>query len=334
MKFSIGDKVLLKRTGEEGCVVAFLSKVMMEVEVAGTRFPVYNDEVDHPYLTWFTNKKRTLAKRQVEQLPVEKPLARRQRLARGIYILFIPQFAAGVMDDIIESFQIHLINETPDVVSFRYQAKSASGISIFQHKTTLHAFGHIYLHPLSLEDMNGQPRFHWEVAVAKSDKPVKGILRIRPAQLIRYIQEMLAQNNPSFSILLAQDAEQTVTTPVEQPTSVTIENNYAQQARPQIVLHTEPEVVVDLHIAALGAGTTHMNPEEILSIQLSALEQKLQAAMASGLREMIVIHGLGKGILKQKVHELLAAQEGVQSFSNHWMGAYGWGATQIVFATY
>lgn len=59
MKFSIGDDIVLKRTGEEGRVVAIISKTMVEVEVNGTAFPVYTEDVEHPYLKWFTQKSPT-----------------------------------------------------------------------------------------------------------------------------------------------------------------------------------------------------------------------------------------------------------------------------------
>ena len=59
MKFSIGDNIVLKRTGEEGFVTAYIDKQMIEVEVGGTLFPVYIDDIDHPYLKWFTEKTKT-----------------------------------------------------------------------------------------------------------------------------------------------------------------------------------------------------------------------------------------------------------------------------------
>jgi hypothetical protein len=329
MKFSIGDQILLKRTGEEGRVVAFLSKTMMEVEVDGVRFPVYNEEVDHPYLKWFTEKKKSRPKADIE-IPSEKPASRAQRLARGIYLSFLPQFAPGVMDDIIESFKIHFINETPDAISFSYDARSPSGASLFRHKGMLHPFGHLYLHPLTLEEVNEQPRFHWEVSVAaaKHKVPVGGLLRIRPAQLVRHIQDMLEQNNPAFSVLLAQDAEQ-VAPPAAEPPAVGSE--CVVKTEPRIVLHTLPEAVLDLHISSEKSQERQRAPEEILQLQLGILQQKLQAALAAGMEGMIVIHGIGNGTLRQKVHELLSGTEGVASFSNHWMGGYGWGATEVVF---
>jgi len=334
MKFSIGDQILLKRTGEEGRVVAFLSKTMMEVEVSGVRFPVYTEEVDHPYLKWFTEKRKP-APKPAQEIPVEKVADRVQRLARGIYLSFLPQFVPGVMDDIIESFKIHLINETPDAITFSYHARSASGASLFQHKATLHAFGHVYLHPLTLEEVNEQPRFHWEVSplAAKSTASVNGVLRIRPAQLIRHIGEMLEQNNPAFELLLAQDAEQ-LTVPIVSAEALPANVGEGIMAKPgpQIVLHTQPEAVLDLHIDESGQDYT--SPDEILQTQLNLLQQKLQAALATGMHRMIIIHGIGKGTLRQRVHGILATTEGVESYSNHWMGGYGWGATEVIFGTH
>ncbi len=331
MKFSIGDQILLKRTGEEGRVVAFLSNAMMEVEVNGVRFPVFNEEVDHPYLKWFTEKKAKPAAKASSDIPVEKAVTRVQRLARGIYLSFMPQFASGVMDDIIESFKIYFINETPDTIVFSYQARTASGASLFQHKASLHPFGHVYLHPLSLEEVNEQPRFHWELAVDGSNAAgVRGILRIRPVQLIRYIHDMMEQNNPAFSILLAQDAEG-VNAPPTPVLPFSIGTPGGLPASPEIVLHTLPERVLDLHVESLKSGEMPYEPQEILDAQLGILQQKLQAALATGMDRMIIIHGFGKGILRKKVHEILAATPGVKTFSNHWMSGYGWGATEVVF---
>jgi len=323
MKFSIGDAILLKRTGEEGSVVAFLSETMMEVEVAGIRFPVYNEEVDHPYLKWFTEQKKPRPKSTQAEIPVEKSADRPQRLARGIYLSFMPQFATAAMEDIIESFRIHLINETPEAIAFSYDARSAGGSSLFQHRATLHAFGHVYLHPLSLEEMNGQPRFHWELAAsaAQSRIPITGVLRIRPGQLIRQIREMLEGNHPAFSVMLSQDTEQTAPLACDEPPLAPVGNTKSQH-----VLHTLPEEVVDLHMKR-PAGAS---PEQMLNMQVALLSQKLQAAMAAGMERMIVIHGIGNGRLRQRVHDALLSTDGIMSFSNRWMSGYGWGATEVI----
>ncbi len=332
MKFSIGDRILLKRTGEEGRVVAFLSKTMMEVEVDGVHFPVYNEEVDHPYLKWFTAEKKTRSKPPVD-IPVEKPSARSQRLTQGIYLSFIAQFAAGA-DDVIESFKIHFINETPDVIAMSYWARNAAGDLLFQHKANLHAFGNIYLHPLTLEALNEQPRMQWELSSEGSKGgPVKGVVRLRAAQLVRFIREMLDENRPAFSVMLAADAatDESVIQQSETMPLLSVGTAARRDSDTRLSMHTSAESVVDLHIHAIVSDKKSMSPDEILRTQLRFLQQKLQAAIAGGLPEMIIIHGLGKGTLRHNVHELLASTPGVANFSNHWMSGYGWGATLVTF---
>lgn len=86
MKFSVGDRIVLNRTGEEGHVTALINKQMIEVEVGGTVFPVHLEDIDHPYLKWFTDKSAKKKKALPEQLPVEKIAERKRRLAKGVYL--------------------------------------------------------------------------------------------------------------------------------------------------------------------------------------------------------------------------------------------------------
>ncbi|WP_276131691.1 hypothetical protein [Polluticoccus soli] len=206
MKFSIGDKVVLKRTGEEGRVVAYINKQMVEVEVNGTSFPVYLDEVDHPYLKWFTEKKpKTTTKdnKFPEQLPVEKAKQRPVRLAKGVYLSFIPTFKPNEMEDIVDQLKIHLLNELPQTVHFNYEVKLLQK-TLFKLEGKLHGFGNVYLHTIDFGDMNDQPRFHWQLDDLEHPemKSEEGIVRIRPDKLFRQVSDMLENNEPSFSYQL------------------------------------------------------------------------------------------------------------------------------------
>jgi len=333
MKFTVGDRILLKRSGEEGFVVRFLSNTMMEVDVKGTLFPVYTEDVDHPYLKWFTEKKLTTAKKALE-IPVEKTTTRSVRLAQGIYLSFIPQFQDQTGEDIIELFRIHLLNETADAIQFQYLVRNAKGNTFFQHRGGLHAFGNIYLHPIELELLNEQPRFHWEVLNTSS--PVlgaKGLLRIRPAQLANHIHEMLDQNQASFSLCLSQELSPLEMAPAT-PNLLPLPKlglHAFKDLNTRVHLETLAEPVIDLHIKAIPGNTGNLKPEEILQAQMNLLHQKLDAAVIAGLPSMLIIHGLGKGRLRQRVHELLAGIKGIDSYSNHWMSGYGWGATEVIF---
>jgi hypothetical protein len=324
MKFSIGDRVLMKRTGEEGVITAFLSKELIEIEMGDIRFPVYVDEIDHPYLKWFTDGKQPKLARRAKEIPVEKEEKRPTRLSQGIYLSFLPQFAQGTAEDIIESFRIHLLNETAEHLTFSYHAKTTLGATLLQLSGALHPFANIFLHTLALEELNAQPRFHWNVA--PKDKPATGVndvLRIRPVQLIRYINSLLQEGEPSFSVLLSQDAE---SVPAVVP--VSIQPAVQPSIGAQIQLHTEPVSILDLHLEERDESAS-----QLLAAQIRLLEQKLDAAYVAGQHSMIVIHGIGGGALREAVHEVLRQTPYVHNFRNDWMAAFGWGATKISFVT-
>lgn len=332
MKFSIGDKIILNRTGEEGTVVGFVGKDMLEVEVGGVHFPVYTDEVDHPYLKWFTEKKKPVKKNsQPEQLPVEKPAPRDKRLARGIYLSFMPVFMAGAQEDIVEQLKIYLINETPDAVRFSYDVR-IGGASVFQLNGIVHPFAHLYLHAVDYADMNDHPRFHWELSDAGdlSRKEEEGTLRIKPARLFEHINDLLLKNEPTFFYLLAEDfvtRQGDVSKGGWSPPPVP---DTPRKAKIQSFKDL-PRYEVDLHIEQLVDSYQGLSNAEIMNIQLNALQRFLHLAIVHRQERMVIIHGLGTGALRDAVHRLLKETPEVKSFRNEYMAKYGFGATEVIF---
>ena len=331
MKFSVGDKILLKRTGEEGVVIAMLSDVMMEVMVNSIHFPVYTDEVDHPYLKWFTEKKQQ-QKRVVSEIPAERQRDRPARLAQGIYLSFMPVYVLEAMEDLVSHFRIFLLNETNAPLVFSYEAVSAAGHKLFVHKGSLHAFGNIYLHSLTLEEMNEQPRFHWlaaEHAERLQNTGNKGILRIKPAKLFEQITMIQQSGQPSFNYFLSDDAtgiSKPATGKTELPLPLVPEISI-----PQISTAWQPRAVLDLHVEQLTDHYETMTPAEVLQLQMDTLHYHLDMAVAHNQQRLVVIHGLGTGALRNAVHQVLDEQKEIASYSNEWQGQYGYGATVIIF---
>jgi hypothetical protein len=332
VKFSIGDKVVLKRTGEEGVVVSYINDKMVEVEINNTTFPVYLDEVDHPYLKWFTEKKKPRKiKTDIEQIPVERVQHRKQRLAKGIYLSFIPVFKPNEMEDIVDHLKVHLLNELPDDIQFSYDVKLLHQ-SEFKHEGKLHAFGNVYLHNVPFEDMNDQPRFHWRVSHTsnKDLQAEEGVLRIKPVKLFEQINEILQKNEPSFSYLLIDDFKQKPKQETKpQQKKVVLEK---PPASPFSKLLTDmPKYELDLHIEKLVSNIQGLSNADMLAIQLETLQKFLGLAIAHKQERMVVIHGLGKGVLKDEVHKILKQTPEVKRFVNEWQAQYGFGATVVHF---
>ena len=335
MKFSIGDKVIFKHTDGEGIVSAYINNEMLEVEMEGVSFPVHIDEIEHPYLKWFTEKKvqihpKSKSKTPPEQLPVEKQKLRKPRLAQGIYLSYMPEYKIEEMEDVVDVLKIYLLNETAKNIQFRY-VMTLRNESEFSHEGKLHPFGHVYLHSIPYVQMNDQPRFHWWLDdIEDADMaPANNVLRIKPQKLFQHIDHCLSNNEPSFNYLLIEDFKPNL--PVIENTNpqkpeAAAPKKQSRKSAPQINLGE-----IDLHIEQLVSSTRGMSNADIIMIQLSALQTHLRMVINARQERLIIIHGLGTGKLKDEVHELLSNTYGVKSFTNEWQARYGFGATEVWF---
>ncbi len=336
MKFSIGDTVLLKQTGEEGVVTGYLNPGMYEVAVAGIVFPVYEDAMEHPYLKWFTEQKKKKKTGTQQDLPLpEQGSFHHGRHAQGIFLSFMPVYDTRDMEDVVDELKVYLINELPYPVRFRYEVRVEEQ-QLFFHEGFLTAFSHIYLHSIPYADMNDRPRFHWLVADADSSKGLKekaDVLRIRPAQLFQRISEIQQSGEPTFSYLLADGFM--VAAPLSMPPVRQEKSFRPRQDRPVTGPFQDlPRYELDLHIEQVEPDyrKKRMTNADMLQLQTDHLRYYLRLAIAHRFERMIVIHGLGRGTLRDAVHQVLRETPEVSRFVNEWMGQYGFGATEVHFS--
>ncbi|WP_118976181.1 Smr/MutS family protein [Taibaiella koreensis] len=333
MKFSIGDIVLLKRTGEEGRVVDFVNKDMIEVEVGGTHFPVFLDEVDHPYLKWFTDKKkdRPATIRHIDEVPVEaQAKGIGHGVASGFHLSFLPVFRFDEYEDVVDKLKAYFINQTPHQLTLQYECLGQSG-AIFRHKAELRPFSHFYLHDIPFAAMQEQPRFLWILEQQLSRLhagSLSNTLRIKPKKLFEYIHHIQQANKPMFHIQLAEDF------PLP---AATLPQPELKESVGSIVTalkagkKEKPRTEIDLHIEALVADTRGLSNFEMLTIQMEAFGDALDEAMRNHQQSLVVIHGVGKGRLKEEIHQVLRETAAVDFFQHDWNPRYGYGATEIFF---
>ncbi|MFS8083057.1 MAG: Smr/MutS family protein, partial [Ginsengibacter sp.] len=69
----------------------------------------------------------------------------------------------------------------------------------------------------------------------------------------------------------------------------------------------------------------------ILSIQLDTFEKYFHLAVAHMQPNLIVIHGVGTGKLRNEIHERLKLKREVRTFANQYHPDFGFGATEIFF---
>ena len=89
---------------------------------------------------------------------------------------------------------------------------------------------------------------------------------------------------------------------------------------------TEKNDDVAIHIPIDGTLDLHtFNPREVQDL----LEEYISACLEKGIYEVRIIHGKGKGILRDKVHSILKRHPLVMDFSLD-PGASGWGVTIVL----
>ncbi|MDC0249291.1 hypothetical protein OAK24_00250 [Flavobacteriales bacterium] len=100
---------------------------------------------------------------------------------------------------------------------------------------------------------------------------------------------------------------------------VTSTNIRTKKQRSQSILK------VDLHIELLISNYNHMDNFEIIQIQLNECHNKIETALNNNCHKMIIIHGIGTGLLKTEVHNLL------NNYQLRYYLSKDGGATEVMF---
>ena len=62
---------------------------------------------------------------------------------------------------------------------------------------------------------------------------------------------------------------------------------------------------IDLHIELLISNSQYMSNFDIVQIQLNECHKKIEKCLNSNITKLEIIHGVGQGILKNEVHNIL-----------------------------
>lgn len=86
---------------------------------------------------------------------------------------------------------------------------------------------------------------------------------------------------------------------------------------------------IDLHIEELHERPLYLTNTEILHKQLAYCREKLQKAQRERIPRVIIIHGVGEGVLRNAVHDLLYREFPKLPFFDAPFREYGRGATEV-----
>lgn len=336
MKYEIGDKIIVLLTDEEGIVTEIMNEKMVMIEVRGVRFPAYNDQIDFPYFKMFTQKKVVEKKKiHVDQVKKEKPLPKK-KTGEGVWLNFIPVFDKDIFeDDVVEKLKIYIINQNEEEYKFHYNLVF-SGESHFELKNSVRGLSDFYLHDVAFEDLSDSPRFDFEFSLVNEQKKkapyFESSLKLKGKQLFKKIEELKAKNEASFSYELFKEYPDKVE---EEKVDLSKLGNAGFRIYDAAALRENlppARSVIDLHIDKLTDNWKQMSNFDILTMQLNTFEKYYDLSVAHRQNELVIIHGIGEGRLRDEIHERLRHKSNVKSFVNQYNQLYGYGATEIFFS--
>ena len=91
-----------------------------------------------------------------------------------------------------------------------------------------------------------------------------------------------------------------------------------------------PSTEVDLHIEKLRDDYRYLNSGEILTIQINHFNQMLDSAIVHQLPEIVFIHGVGNGVLRNELHKTLGKHQKIKTFMDARKEKFGYGATKVL----
>lgn len=341
MKYQIGDEIIILLTSEEGKVVDIISEDMVMIEVRGVRFPAYMNQIDFPYFYRFSKKQNNAEPKKeikifIDNIPKEKPQPNKIKVEDGVWISFIPKFTLDEFnDEVVEKLKIYLINKTKTDYKFKYILKLNS-TETFAFENEISAFHDFYIHNIAFENINDSPAFFVDFSLSKQDKlkadHFETTLKLKPKQFFKKI-ELLKENNESnipyklFDVYPERYFEENYLS-LDKLKNSGFKIYEASKSKEHL---PSARSIIDLHIEKLTNDWHHLSNLEILSIQLKEFEKWFNIAIANNQSSLIIIHGVGKGKLKEEVHEWLKTKKEVKSFINQYDARFGYGATEIFF---
>ncbi len=340
MKYQVGDDIIVLHSNEEGKVVEIMNDKMVMIEVRGVKFPAYMDQIDFPYFHRFTKKtvvpQPKKAKQYIDQLPKEKGAKTNVKAEPGVWLSFLPKFGLDEFnDEVVESFKLYLINQTDNGLRFEYKQQLSNGKTEFDLTNEVRAGKDFYLHDIPFESLNDNPNFVFEFSLISPQKNkaeyFEAGVKIRAKQMFKKIEEIKEKNLPSISYLVFIDYPDKAEEDKLELSSLAAKGFKIYDAS-KARQHLPPaRSMVDLHIEKLTDNWKNMSAFEMLALQLHEFEKWYELAIAHHQPELIVIHGIGTGKLKDEIHDILKSRREVKTFINQYDPRFGYGATQIFF---
>lgn len=329
---NIGDKVRMLHSSEEGIIIKLLDNNIIEVEIEdGFHIPVKKSEI--VVISQEENRQFGKYKQAKEELKADKsdlkPTAQ-----KGIFVAFI------AIND--KMYAYYLINNTDFDLPFQLGEEKNMNYKGLMAGVLKAKNSH------KITELNIQEFENWSNYVFQFLFFSNGYHTLREAMTkkVRFRANTFFKskgvapvlNKEAYLMQIDQDEKILIAKIEPEIIAINPEKIKAEMFEKSNVLPDEPKIIIkkpakemDLHIENLSKDYEKMNSAEMIQLQLQVFEKSLENAIASGMNEIIFIHGVGNGKLRHEIHKRLSGNTDIQFFEDARREKFGYGATKVVF---
>lgn len=346
MLFAIGTKVRLKHTGDEGVITEILGNGMLNVylEESDMEIPVAEDDLVRAEDYQNTNHKAKILQTTPKKvIQYEAPKIETQYTilkSQGLQLAFDP---IKDSDETVTKYQAYLINDTQNEFLFSVKVSLPNQSDKTTHgKIT--ATSTYFIQEILFDQLNDAPTFEieaWQITTEGTGPRQHKILKIKPKQFFKKVKTAPLLNRPVHLYLLFEKSiQKSAKMKTEDLKTYTKKNvrpvNLQKSRSSKYKVHDVEEYAnfsgeIDLHIENLTSRKGKMSNAEKLQLQLEHFDKFIDKAIQLGVPRVFIIHGLGKGRLRDVIASRLIQMPEVKTFKNEYHPRYGWGATEVIF---
>jgi len=356
IKFKIGDQVKFLNESGGGVVSRIISPKMVKVAIGdGFEIPIMTSELirieeeapfdspKHMFREEFSAEIEPLTEEEYKDDERNIRLLNnpsRGTVERGIYLAFVPEDQKWLITGILD---VYLVNHS--------QIDILYSIFLEQEEGAYQGFDYGSIDPGSmvlLESIEREKIEKWGkgiVQVLFHAEKSKKVLDPGNANFKIKLPRFYKENNYHDSAIiigksilisllplsaqLSHMSGDFISKEKQEPT----ESRPATEVKPEHIIDkhkTSPrEAVVDLHIDELTEHSSGMDSSQMLRLQVNYFTRCLDNAIANNLSKVTFIHGVGTGVLKTAIKEILKDYSNVELRDGS-MQQFGYGAMDVI----
>ncbi|QCK16097.1 Smr/MutS family protein [Mangrovivirga cuniculi] len=324
---NIGDKVRFLRGTESGVVTSIVDNKTVTVEIEdGFEIPVLRSElvfISREETTYFKKEDKPQHEKEAENIKAAP--AKLEGWPEGIYLAFKP------VND--QQMSLHLINLTGFMILFSFSEVSGDNSKGVIAGRVLPK-EHYKLFNLNSNEFDNWPVYRTDVmyhsrSFEPTPVPMSRQVKFKASKFFKSRRKTPLLDADAYTFRLD---DQGTKIDVNQLKDTLMESSSKASEYQERPAGKRPAASVDLHIEELTKDYGKMSNSDMLELQFDTFLRNFDQALSSNMDEITFIHGVGNGVLKNKIHKYLSGMDNIKYFKDTQRDKWGgYGATKVVF---